>query len=76
MCGVCEDGRYVGAPADLSELWRDPLLRLFAEPARQQTRKHFRPPGSVLVRAGRTMVVLFCGSDDGELLKRRFPRPH
>jgi len=41
---VREDRRYLGSPAYLSDLWRDPLLRLLAESACQKTCQHFRHP--------------------------------
>jgi hypothetical protein len=47
--------------------------RLLAESACQQTCEHFRSSGSLLGRAGRTMVVLLSGSGDRELLKHRSP---
>src|SRR5258708_38828268 len=56
--GVREDREYVVAPADLPELRGQPLLRLLAEPPRQQARAGLRPPGRLLGGAGRALAVL------------------
>src|SRR5260370_23432588 len=59
--GVREDREYVVTPADLPELRGHAVLRLIAEPPRQQARAGLRPPGRLLGGAGRALVVLLPG---------------
>ena len=59
--GVRQDRRALGAPAHVSDLRRHALLRLLAEPAREQARAHVGAPGHRVGRTGRTLALLLSG---------------
>ncbi|CAA9317565.1 MAG: conserved hypothetical protein, partial [uncultured Cytophagales bacterium] len=55
---VHPDRRRMGAPADLPDLRRNPLLRRLQKQARHQTLPPQRPPRRGLRRTRRTMAVV------------------
>jgi hypothetical protein len=61
MRGVCENRRTMGASPHVSAVWRDFMLRQFAESARQQTRARRRTSGYRFRATGGTVVVLLSG---------------
>src|SRR5664279_4807313 len=61
MRGLREDRLGVAPPEDLPDLRRHALLRLVAEPAREQAREVLRPPRHLLRRARRELALLLSG---------------
>src|SRR5262245_20719558 len=53
-----QDRRLVGPPADLPSVRADPLLRLLAEPAREQARARVEPSGGGVGGAWRALALL------------------
>ena len=61
MRGMRQDRRPVGAPADVSDLRRDALLRQLAEPAHHEARPRDRTSRGRISRAGGALAVLLPG---------------
>ena len=58
MRGVRENRRHVGPSPNLPAMWRDVVLRQFAESPRQQARARDRPSRHRIGATGRALVVL------------------
>jgi hypothetical protein len=61
--GLPEDRRSVGPPSALSLMRSRRMLRQLAQPPRHQTFSRHKAPHRQIVRAGRGLALVLCGSD-------------